>query len=491
MNPFHFLRVFSIIGFLTMGRRPTRPTGNPFNLLRSFSILSFVCIAVITLVTAVLLTRFLTANMLHRDAVVTMQFVQTIIETMEPSTYFVDKPEQENNSSYAYWFTNKDTPQVTTAFEDFFQRIALMPEVVRANVYAHDQTILWSNNIHLVGQHFPYNPELQRALAGSLTVKASAVQQHRKAEHVEFGPEVRFFAESYIPIWNQTHDSVLGVVEVYKTPDALFQAIAFGRRLVWTSAVGGGLFLYGVLFWIVRRAAMVIRSQEEKLIEAETLSAVGEMASAVAHNIRNPLASIRSSAEIVAEELAAEKRHAAQELVEDVITRVDHLEGWLRELLTYARPLRPTLETVQILEVIKRTLERIENVFGQQEVDVVLDVQESLPPLPADPHLLQQVLYSLMLNAFEAMPHNGTLMLQVTLTADGRYIQIQICDTGHGIPSGKIDTVFRPFFTTKRQGLGVGLPFAKRVIERHNGTITLSSPEGGGTTVIVRLPTME
>jgi signal transduction histidine kinase len=160
-------------------------------------------------------------------------------------------------------------------------------------------------------------------------------------------------------------------------------------------------------------------------------------------------------------------------------------------LLTYARPLRPTLETVHIREIIQQTLQRIDHVFGQQEVDVVLEAPDALPPLQADPRLLQQVLHSLIMNALEAMPHNGTLTLRVSLTADSRDIQMQICDTGHGIPLGKIDTAFRPFFTTKRQGLGVGLPFAKRVIERHHGTITLTSTEGDGTTVTLRLPKME
>ena len=102
------------------------------------------------------------------------------------------------------------------------------------------------------------------------------------------------FVELYIPLRETSTGPVIGVVELYRIPFALARAIDAGTVLTWMISLGIGLFLYGVLFWIVRRADRLIRSQQERLIESETLGALGEMASAVAHGIRNPLASIRS-----------------------------------------------------------------------------------------------------------------------------------------------------------------------------------------------------
>ena len=149
---------------------------------------------------------------------------------MHPSAYFARQPIESRRATYAAFFAQENRPQATTAFEAFFERIALMPEVVRANVYGADGTIIWSNHSQLVGHRFVHNEELQKALQGALVVKTGIAGKRRKAEHVLFDDQVRTFAESYIPIWNNERDTVIGVVEVYKVPMALFRAIAAGKR---------------------------------------------------------------------------------------------------------------------------------------------------------------------------------------------------------------------------------------------------------------------
>jgi two-component system sensor histidine kinase HydH len=461
----------------------------PFNLLRSFSLLSLVCIGTLSLASALLLSRFVTRHMLERDGVVTMQFVQSTLEALQPGAYLlIEGQTRLQEATFVDFFGREHRAQVQAVFEDFFQRLALMPEVVRANVYALDGTIIWSSYADLIGQRFTDNPELTRALSGELAIKTGIFEQHRKAEHVPFTNHVRYFAESYLPIWNNQRHAVIGVVEVYKIPDALFQAIAHGHRLMWGSSLLGGLFLYGMRFGIVRRAALLIRHQQEQLIASETMAAIGEMASAVAHNLRNPLASIRSSAEVALEE---EDIGLRQQNTADIITVVDRLEGWIRELLTYARPLQHTPAPVQLHTVLQQTTQQFAKDLEQQGITLTLEVPATLPPVLADAHLLQHALHSILSNALEAMPHGGTLTITAQFTPEQHQVCIRISDTGSGIPAEQVTKVFRPFFTTKRKGLGIGLPLARRIIERHGGTITLSSTVDRGTTVTLRLPATE
>jgi two-component system, NtrC family, sensor histidine kinase HydH len=460
----------------------------PFNLLRSFSILSLCCISLISAASAFLLSSFLTKNMLERDAVLTMQFVQSTMESIHPSADVVDGHTRQPQATYADFFAREHDAQVRSAFEDFFKRIALMPEVVRANVYAPDGTIIWSSNASLLGQRFEDNPDLQQALAGTLATKTGTVEQPKKSEHMSFKENLQYFVESYIPIWNNTRERVIGVVEVYKVPTALFQAMARGNRLVWGSTLLGGLFLYSTLFWIVRRATLVIHQQGEQLVASETLATVGEMASAIAHNIRNPLASIRSSAEIACD---ADEVHHIRQHAEDIMAEVDRLEHWLRELLTYARPLPHTPLPVSLSDVLQQTVQYFDKELARQKVQLLLELAEPLPPIQADASLLPQALHSLIANALDAMPHGGTLTLRGQPLQDWHWVQLQISDTGNGIAKDHIARVFRPFFTTKHKGMGVGLGLAKRIVERHGGTIALSSTVGQGTTVSLRFPTAE
>lgn len=481
-----FPPVFSRLGLRRRGKQLSGT--RPLNLLRSFSILSLCCISLVSGTSAVLLSRFLTKSMLERDAVLTMQFVQSTMESIHPSINFTDRQMLMRQATYVDFFAPENHDQVRDAFEDFFKRLALMPEVVRANVFAQDDTIIWSSHPHLIGQRFADNLDLQHALTGTLAIKTGTVEHPQKAEHLAFQEHLQYFVESYIPIWNSPHEQVIGVVEVYKVPHALFQAIAQGNRLVWGTSVIGGLFLYGTLFWIVRRATLVIRRQREQLVEAETLATVGEMAAAIAHNIRNPLASIRSSAELASEE---DEVGQWRQYAGDIMTEVDRLEDWLRELLTYARPLPHAPQPIQLALILQHALQHFDKDMARRKVQLLLELAEPLPPLQADARLLQQALHSCIANALEAMPHGGTLTMRGQLLPDRRVVQLHIHDTGHGIPHEQLAKVFRPFFTTKHKGMGVGLPLAKRIVERHGGTIALSSVVGHGTTVSLCFPIVE
>ena len=245
----------------------------------------------------------------------------------------------------------------------------------------------------------------------------------------------------------------------------------------------GRLILYATLYWIVRRADGIMREQQQRLVDIETLAAVGEMASAVAHGIRNPLASIRSSAELALDGGSGPPRESAQ----DIIAEVDRVENWVRELLNYSRPVSGRLETVELNPIIQTSLENFTRELDKRGIVVSTQLAATLPRVRGHSSLFGQVFNNLIANALDAMPWHGRLTVASRLAADRKHVTISISDTGKGIEPGDLDKVMKPFYTTKAKGMGVGLPLTKRIIERHGGTLAISSSAGVGTTVTLQL----
>lgn len=447
-----------------------------FNLLRWFSALSLVSIIIVSAASAFILSRFLTENMIRRDAVVSMDFVASIVHA---------------ENAYGYFLGETD-PDPAIEIEGFFDQISRMPDVARANVYSRDRKILWSSDPELIGGKFGLNHELEEAFAGELEIESGQIGADGKEEHVSFGSfgadnTGARFVENYIPIWNPEGRIVIGVVEIYKFPRDLFKAIDEGNWLIWSSALAGALFLYGSLFWIVRRGSLVIQHQQEQLVETETLAAMGAMASAVAHSIRNPLASIRSSADLALDEEPDRLRECAM----DIIKEADRLDNWVRDLLTYSRTEKSVIEEVNINEVIRDTLRDLEPAMEKAGVKLRIEAEDDLPTVRGHCAPLGQAFHNLFRNALDGMPKGGELVVASHSLNGSRRIEIKINDTGEGIPKDVLDKVFRPFVTTKRDGLGIGLALTRRIVEQHGGEIALDSTVGQGTTVTVRIPTTE
>lgn len=471
----------------------------PFNLLGWFSLLSFFSIGLISLVSASLLSRFLTQNMLQRDAVVTKEFVQTIAQAENTAAYF-EKETLEGNKS---------------GFEAFFKKIATMPEVVRANVYGSDGTILWSDDRRFIGQRFMPNSELESALTGRMAVKSGASGKSEKPEHV-FDEEVPFFAEIYIPIWNQNKDKVLGVVEVYKVPATLSEAIKTGDRWVWLSAVIGGGFLYLSLFWIVRRAAFIIRQQHRRqtaiasenaalsesldskvkeltglqaqLIQTEKLSAIGELVSGVAHELNNPLTSVIGFAELL---LKSSPEGPARKQLEIIQSEAARCAKIVQNLLAFSRADQFSLRKTDLSSLIKRTLEIKAGHFSANGIQLQLALEESLPAVLADESQIQQVFVNILNNAQQAMVEkDGPRTMIIQGRKKESFIQIVFKDTGPGISENVLSKIFDPFFTTKPVGVGTGLGLSVSygIIKAHRGNLFAKSQKGVGTEIYVELP---
>jgi two-component system, NtrC family, sensor histidine kinase HydH len=438
-------------------------SGNNFNLTRRFLVLSLISIGLASILSSALLSRFLTQRMMQREADVMMEFVQSVVQIELAKGYSLDQP------------------AASTEMLEFFTHVATMPDVVRANVYAKDKTLLWSSDHKLgEGKKLGNNPELDEALEGHLEIESGVIgkEDRPKDEHLSLGQSEMKFVEIYMPVRDPKSRSVVGVVEVYRIPNALFEAINAGIRLIWMIALVSGLLLYVTLFWIVRRADQLIRCQQEQLVESQTMGAVGEMASAVAHGIRNPLASIRSSAELWHDSVG----DAGVESAGDIIAEVDRVEKWIRELLTYSQPQDYLAEAVDLNAVVAYSMDGFSREAERRGVRIQSLLSADLPRVQANAALLNQVFNNLIANALEAMSNEGgriTLDARVT----SKHVVVSISDTGHGIAPAHLEKICTAFFTTKPKGLGVGLTLVRRIVKRFGGSMHLESTYGKGATI--------
>ena len=443
-------------------------TDRAFSATRWFTVLGLVMISALSIGTASVLSRIMGELMLQHDGVIAMEFVQGLLKAQDIELYF--SGDQGNNPVVA---------RNAGRLEQFFAQVATLPDVVHANVYNRERRIIWSSNANAKNQVLPDNEELNEALEGHLAIENSAESliSPVKVEHFFLDKRIDRFVENYIPIFDAKRKAVLGVVEIYKTPAPVFATIDTLIRWIWLCALLSGALLFAGLYWLMRRAERVMKHQQRQLVANEAMVAVGEMASAVAHGIRNPLASIRTSAELCADEVSGETK----EQMQDIVAEVDRLEQWVRSLLTYAGQGRAKLEAVDLNALMRASVDGYQRELSRLNIKTQFELAEFIPVITGDAGLIVQMLNSLIANAIEAMPQGGTLSLRSRLTENKRAIELQLADTGVGIAPDQLQKVFQPFSTSKRKGLGLGLALVKRTMERIGGAIRIDSQLGSGT----------
>ena len=223
-----------------------------------------------------------------------------------------------------------------------------------------------------------------------------------------------------------------------------------------------------------------------RLARAERLAAIGELSTAVAHGIRNPLAGIRLAAQLGLETAGAD---AVRENLEDVLHAVDKLETQVRGVLDFARPFEPRLEPVAVADLTRTVLEAAAGRLRTARVTVGVDVAASLPPVLADPAHLGQALQELIANAIDAMPQGGRLTIDARAeNGDTPLVRLAVEDEGPGVPPDVADRIFQLFTTTKETGTGVGLAVVRKIVERHGGRVVLDPRPGRGARFVLELP---
>lgn len=216
-----------------------------------------------------------------------------------------------------------------------------------------------------------------------------------------------------------------------------------------------------------------IKKLESEMKNKEKWAAVGELSANIAHEIRNPLASMKGSIEMLREYNLPEKYR--ERLMDIALSEMDRLNNTISDFLTYSSPKPPVMQHIDVLAILDNTLDLLANTTHDGKISIEKNFDGKLF-IDADPEKIRQVFWNLGINAYEAMANGGTLTVSIKKTP--RSAHIFFSDTGPGISQADIDKIFYPFFTTKESGTGLGLAIAYRIIEEHNGRLAVTSAPG-------------
>lgn len=226
----------------------------------------------------------------------------------------------------------------------------------------------------------------------------------------------------------------------------------------------------------------------QQLERADRLASIGEMAAGIAHEIKNPLAGISAAVTIIKDDMSSDDPRGA--ILGEVVDQVKRLDKTVNDLLFFGKPSLPELTWVDINTILTTTLKFAMQHRGGVNIEKRMELQSYLPPVYADDKQMQQVFLNIVLNAYQAMPAGGLLGIVSSLVVlnNIEYVRVDISDTGSGIPPQILDKIFTPFYTTKAQGTGLGLPICNKLVKLHRGNIRVTSDNSTGTTFTVELP---
>jgi two-component system sensor histidine kinase HydH len=232
-----------------------------------------------------------------------------------------------------------------------------------------------------------------------------------------------------------------------------------------------------------------IRSLEQRMRENERLAAVGRMAGGVAHEVRNPLSSIKGLALLLKNKFPSGSNEQAT--AELLIQETERMNRTITEMLSFTRPSVLNLNKVDFGQLLKRSLHLIGAEAAENRITTSLEVQPGLWSVLGDADRLQQVVMNVLINAMQAMDQEGGISIVLKNREDTGIVELRIRDTGKGISPEHLTQVFYPYFTTKQGGSGIGLAISQKIIADHGGSIEVESEPGSGTAVIIQLPAFE
>jgi len=231
---------------------------------------------------------------------------------------------------------------------------------------------------------------------------------------------------------------------------------------------------------------------DQQIMKSERLATIGQLAAGVAHEINNPLGTISIYSQMILDELGRND-DSCRESIAIVMKQTNRAGRIVRDLLEFARQSEPEMRMLNVNDVLTKAIAVTSHPAEMQNVRMLTDLSPELPDIEGDSNKLEQVFINIIVNALQAMPTGGELTARTRMTTGPRLVEIEISDTGCGIPEEHLSKLFDPFFSTKRtgEGTGLGLSVTLGIIERHNGTIDVKSKVGEGSTFTIRLPVQE
>ncbi|MFH0959272.1 MAG: ATP-binding protein [Pseudomonadota bacterium] len=465
---------------------PKTSSGGPFRLLKYFIISGF---AVITVVTLALGTFLYTRS------------VETLLKGAE--NYARLLAENLNYNIFVGFYAPlkaRGQPMDLRKWDQFGALDSLIKDftyglrINRIKIIDRNRKIVYSTDYDLIGKYERDNPAVDEALSNGKD--QTKIRRGDRSATNWYGV---WLADTYYPLREGTGNywmlgAIYGVIQI--TQDVTDQYVNVQRYVIIILLVATGLmaFLFVMLTLIVRRGERILldkaaeqKQLEEKLQQSEKLASIGQMLATIAHEIRNPLGIIRSSAEVLASksnpDISKIKRFTS--IILEEATRLSLI---LTDFLDFARPKAPASNPVDLTNVVTRVKNILEYEIISKNISWSDEVDESDydTVILGDSDLLYQAFLNITMNAFESMDSGGSF--RVHIKCDKTTIKIRFSDNGRGIKEADLNKIFTPFFTTSQMGTGLGLAVVHNIVSAHDGEISVSSKEGEGATIEIILP---
>ena len=365
--------------------------------------------------------------------------------------------------------------------------------VEMVNIYDIDNMISYSFNRELVGRSNLGGTGYRKALTGE---RVSRQVQRGNFMEILLGIPKESKMITFAPLRAERLPSVisgpiLGVVEIVQDLSEDYKTIFRYQILVISTSTVVMLLLFIFLVFVVRRGERIIEARakermrlKEQLSNAEHMSSLGEMAAAISHEIRNPLGIIRSSSELLKKKISSvDPSNTVPDIIIEESSRLNNI---ITDFLNFARPKNPNLLPCNIEEVIDKNLTYLSTQKEAERYRVNKQFAGDLPDISADPAMLYQAFLNIIINAAQAMPDGGTIIIKTGVNQHS--VAVSFEDEGIGIPDELLEKIWNPFFTTKEKGTGLGLGVVKNIIELHGGRIQIQNRSEGGSKVTITLP---
>ena len=417
-------------------------------------------------------------------------------------------------------FTPKDFEKKSATFSQFFHEVDT-DEIVRIKVWSPDQTVVYSDEKDIVGKTFHDNDELNESFddGGKVVTEISDLTKSESVSEKGFGQLI----EMYIPIKSDS-GKIIGVIETYASMNLVNAYIENANKIIYTitiigiSVVGAiilltfGAFRKNVINPIigihkqtkliengqldikssstgydevrklgneVEIMASKLKEQQEKIVQTERLSAIGELAARLAHDLRNPLNIIKNSLLLIRHKYGSQPESMKDfDRIDRSVSRMSHQ---LENVMDFVTSNRLKINEKSLNEIMKNAVERASI---PDSIKINLPSEDII--LNCDSEKLEIVFDNILVNAKQAIDGSGTIDIQSS--QDENFTKIEIHDSGSGISEDMLTKIFEPLFTTKQEGTGLGLSSCKSIIEQHGGSISAKPEQGNGSTFVIILP---
>lgn len=443
---------------------------------RIFASISLLMILVMVVATGLIQAPFFRKSIIDREAAIVRDMVYALT---------VD---QDVSAADMQHYTDAAARR---RFDQSFSTLVKLPGTARIKVFNRDSTIIWSDDPSLVGtQRSAHREHLARALEGEVQALFNAAGN--RFDTSAQARQTEGTIECYVPIFahgtDQSATTVIGVLSLYRDPHDLNRTIQQGLYLLWAAIGGGGVVLFLVLYKVFRlvydrqQAAesnlSKLTSEHERIVQIEKMSAMGELVGEIAHQLNNPLVGVINLTQLAQREAHDPERVA--ELLAEVRKAGTECRDIVQRILRINQISRSTLQPTDIQALVKDTI-----AFCQQSIDLRHGVDLRAPAesivLNGDPVLLRQALFNLIHNAVLAAPEAPVHVALAVADRDKvAGIQLSVTDSGPGFDSATAAKLFKPFFTTRPTGTGLGLSVAQHIVMKHGGVVLAENlPEGG------------